>query len=321
MPITVLYARCSTADQQVEIQREQAEAAGFQIDEVVEDHGVSGVSTTLQERTGGSRLFDMLRDGDTLLVRWIDRLGRNYDDISQNMRHFLDKGVTIKTVINGMTFDAKPKDAMAKAVRDAMLSFMSAMAEANAVAMKEAQAAGIAHAKEKNPNTFKGRKPTFTYGDVKNVMELKSQGIGVNEIARQLGLNKFLVSRIHRDPAGHMDKLKRWFDGNDGEFIDQYNEWYVTAPTEIREEVDRRFEANVKRVIPNFKLEKNERIKARDGKTPLQRNKEEIERRKAVAEERNKETKVLDHRINAGLKSSLKKKSGGHGGKTKLSSS
>lgn len=298
MPITVLYARCSTADQQVEIQREQAEAAGFQIDEVVEDQGVSGVSTTLQERTGGSRLFDMLRDGDTLLVRWIDRLGRNYDDISQNMRHFLDKGVTIKTVINGMTFDAKPKDAMAKAVRDAMLSFMSAMAEANAVAMKEAQAAGIAHAKEKNPNTFKGRKPTFTYGDVKNVMELKSQGIGVNEIARQLGLNKFLVSRIHRDPAGHMDKLKRWFDG-----------------------ADRRLEANVKRVIPNFKLEKNERIKARDGKTPLQRNKEEIERRKAVAEERNKETKVLDHGINAGLKSSLKKKSGGHGGKNKLSSS
>lgn len=298
MPITVLYARCSTADQQVEIQREQAEAAGFQIDEVVEDQGVSGVSTTLQERTGGSRLFDMLRDGDTLLVRWIDRLGRNYDDISKNMRHFLDKGVTIKTVINGMTFDAKPKDAMAKAVRDAMLSFMSAMAEANAVAMKEAQAAGIAHAKEKNPNTFKGRKPTFTYGDVKNVMELKSQGIGVNEIARQLGLNKFLVSRIHRDPAGHMDKLKRWFDG-----------------------ADRRLEANVKRVIPNFNLEKNERIKARDGKTPLQRNKEEIERRKAVAEERNKETKVLDHGINAGLKSSLKKKSGGHGGKNKLSSS
>ena len=311
MPITVLYARCSTADQQVEIQREQAEAAGFQIDEVVEDQGVSGVSTTLQERTGGSRLFDMLRDGDTLLVRWIDRLGRNYDDISQNMRHFLDKGVTIKTVINGMTFDAKPKDAMAKAVRDAMLSFMSAMAEANAVAMKEAQAAGIAHAKEKNPNTFKGRKPTFTYGDVTNVMELKSQGIGVNEIARQLGLNKFLVSRIHRDPAGHMDKLKRWFAGNDGEFVDQYNEWYKTAPTEIREEVDRRLEANTKRAIAY----------ARDGKTALQRNKEEIERRKAVAEERNKETKVLDHGMNAGLKSSLKKKSGGHGGKTKLSSS
>ena len=40
---------------------------------------------------------------------------------------FLDRGVTIRTVINGMTFDAKPPDAMAKAIRDAMLSFMSAM--------------------------------------------------------------------------------------------------------------------------------------------------------------------------------------------------
>jgi len=321
MPITVLYARCSTADQQVEIQREQAEAAGFQIDEVVEDQGVSGVSTTLQERTGGSRLFDMLRDGDTLLVRWIDRLGRNYDDISKNMRHFLDKGVTIKTVINGMTFDAKPKDAMAKAVRDAMLSFMSAMAEANAVAMKEAQAAGIAHAKEKNPNTFKGRKPTFKYGDVRNVMELRLRGIGVNEIARQLGLNKFLVSRIHRDPAGHLDKLNRWYDsdGNDGEYINQYNEWWENAPTQVKETIDQ--SVGVRREFLNPDNREFFNADKRDGKTALQRNKEEIERRKAVAEERNKETKVLDHGINAGLKSSLKKKSGGHGGKTKLSSS
>ena len=101
-----------------------------------------------------------MRNGDVLVCRWIDRLGRNYDDIQKNIRLFLDKGVTIKTVINGMIFDAKPPDAMSKAVRDAMLSFMSAMAKAQAIATKEAQAAIIAPAKATNDKSFRGRKPS-----------------------------------------------------------------------------------------------------------------------------------------------------------------
>lgn len=44
---SVLYARVSTAEQTLEHQRTQAEAAGFKIDEVVADHGVSGISTRL----------------------------------------------------------------------------------------------------------------------------------------------------------------------------------------------------------------------------------------------------------------------------------
>ena len=41
---TILYARVSTADQTIAHQRKQAEAAGFRIDQVVADEGVSGVS-------------------------------------------------------------------------------------------------------------------------------------------------------------------------------------------------------------------------------------------------------------------------------------
>ena len=159
MSKTILYMRTSTAEQTVGHQREQALKAGFIIDDVIEDEGISGVQTPLAERPNGKRLFDILRDGDVLVVRWIDRLGRNYDDIQKNIRIFLDRGVSIKTVINQMTFDAKPKDAMAKAIRDAMLSFMSAMAEAQAIAMKEAQAAGIAHAKQKKRMLIKGANP------------------------------------------------------------------------------------------------------------------------------------------------------------------
>ena len=215
MSKTILYARTSTADQTVEIQRQQAEHAGFVIDQVIEDAGVSGVQTSLAERPNGKRLFDILRDGDTLVVRWVDRLGRNYDDIKNNIREFINRGVTIKTVINNMVFDAKPTDAMAKAVRDAMLSFMSAMAEAQTTAMKEAQAAGIENAKTNNPLAYRGRKPSYTFDQVLEVMEKFEHGTGVNQIAREVGLSKFAVSRITRNPEGARERLYLWKDLKD----------------------------------------------------------------------------------------------------------
>ena len=170
------------------------------------------MQTSLAERTNGKRLFDILRDGDTLVVRWVDRLGRNYDDIQNNIREFINRGVTIKTVINNMVFDAKPTDAMAKAVRDAMLSFMSAMAEAQTTAMKEAQAAGIENAKVNNPLAYRGRKPSYTFDQVLEVMEKFEHGTGVNQIAREVGLSKFAVSRITRNPAGARERLYLWED-------------------------------------------------------------------------------------------------------------
>ena len=63
---TILYARVSTVEQTIEHQHAQAVAAGFTIDEVVADNGVSGVHTRLAERQEGRRLFDKLRAGDTL---------------------------------------------------------------------------------------------------------------------------------------------------------------------------------------------------------------------------------------------------------------
>ena len=210
MSKTVLYLRTSTSEQTIEHQLSQAKQAGFTFDDVIEDEGVSGVSTPLAERPNGKRLFDLLRDGDTLVVRWVDRLGRNYDDIQKNIRLFLDRGVTIRTVINSMTFDAKPTDAMAKAMRDAMLSFMSAMAEAQALAMKEAQSAGIAHAKATKPDSYKGRKPSYTTAQVSLIMQKFKEGDGVNKIARDLGLSKFSVSRITRDPDKALESLSRW---------------------------------------------------------------------------------------------------------------
>jgi hypothetical protein len=133
----------STAEQTLGHQLTQARQAGHQIDDehVVADHGVSGVATKLCERPEGRRLFDMLRKGDTLVVRWGSR---NYDDVVETIQRFMKRGVVIKTVINGFTFDGSTTDPIQKAVRDSLISFMAATAQAQAEATKDAQRAGIA---------------------------------------------------------------------------------------------------------------------------------------------------------------------------------
>ena len=48
-----------------------------------------------------------LRAGDVLVVRWVDRLGRNYKD--DTIREFMRGGIVIRTVINNFTFDGATK--------------------------------------------------------------------------------------------------------------------------------------------------------------------------------------------------------------------
>ncbi|UWP91401.1 recombinase family protein [Aliiroseovarius crassostreae] len=214
MTKTVLYARVSTSEQTIEHQLEQAREAGFIINEedVITDHGVSGVNTRLADREGGKRLLDplTLREGDILVVRWVDRLGRNYSDVTENIRYFMKKGVVIKTVINKLTFDGATKDPMQQAARDAMIGFMAAQAEAQAQATKEAQKAGIAYHKAKAPEKFKGRKPSFTRKQFEDVQALLAAGQGHSAIAKTTGMNRNAVIRIANDPAHAEASLKRW---------------------------------------------------------------------------------------------------------------
>jgi len=206
---TILYARVSTTEQNLDHQKAQAEAAGFMIDEVVADHGVSGVSTTLGERAEGKRLYDMLRRGDTLVVRWVDRLGRNYQDVTDTIRHFMRKGVIVRTVINGLTFDGATKDPMQEAVRDALIAFMAATAQAQAEATKEAQKAGIEAARG-NITAYRGRKPSYDRETLERVLERHRGGTGTPTIAKELGLSRGAVRRIVEDPEAAQAALARW---------------------------------------------------------------------------------------------------------------
>jgi DNA invertase Pin-like site-specific DNA recombinase len=209
MPKIVLYARVSTADQNLAHQEAQARSAGFELTDVVSDHGVSGVSTKLQDRPNGKRLFDLLRAGDTLVVRWVDRLGRNYEDVTDTMREFIRRGVVIKTVINGLTFDGSTTDPMQRAVRDALIGFMAAMAQAEAEVKKEARKAGIAAA-QAIEGRYLGRKPSYSRAELTAVLDMLGLGKGASEIAKATGLSRQAIYRIKDDPAGAEKALAAW---------------------------------------------------------------------------------------------------------------
>jgi putative DNA-invertase from lambdoid prophage Rac len=206
---TILYARVSTAEQNIGIQRTQAEQAGFAIDEVVADDGVSGVSIPLKERPEGKRLFDLLRRGDVLVVRWVDRLGRDYRDVTNNIRTFMEKGVVVRTIINAMTFDGATTDPIAMAVRDALIAFMAATAQAQAEATKVAQRAGIAAAQERD-EAYRGRKPAFTSAAMETVLAELEKGSGPTEAAQAAGVSRQTVYRIKADPAAARAALAAW---------------------------------------------------------------------------------------------------------------
>jgi putative DNA-invertase from lambdoid prophage Rac len=55
--------------------------------------------------------------GDVLVLPWVERLGRNYEDFCDAIRQFMGRDVVIRNVINNFIFDGAAKDPMQKAAR------------------------------------------------------------------------------------------------------------------------------------------------------------------------------------------------------------
>jgi putative DNA-invertase from lambdoid prophage Rac len=168
----------------------------------------SGIAT--RTCPGGRRLLDKVRAGDQVVVRWVDRLGRNYDDATATIRHLMGEGVIVKTVINAMVFDGSTTDPIQKAVRDAMIAFMAATAQAQAEATKAAQKAGIAYAKQKPETKYRGRKPSYTREQFDIVRTMLDQHQGVGAIAMATDLSRQTIYRIEQDRAAAEAVLATW---------------------------------------------------------------------------------------------------------------
>jgi putative DNA-invertase from lambdoid prophage Rac len=87
----IAYYRVSSGDQSVEAQRT---ALGGAFDREFEDVGVSG-AVRAEDRPGFAQLLRYVREGDTLNLYAIDRLGRDALDVQAMVRRLLDMGVTL----------------------------------------------------------------------------------------------------------------------------------------------------------------------------------------------------------------------------------
>ena len=87
--------------------------------------------------------------------------------------------------------------------------FMAATADAQALASKEAQKAGIAAAKARG-HAYRGRKPSYDRKSLEAVMRMLSQGKGVSIISRATGLSRQAVLRIRASQANAERALSAW---------------------------------------------------------------------------------------------------------------
>jgi DNA invertase Pin-like site-specific DNA recombinase len=85
------YARVSTIDQDLSLQRRMLKAAGC---DVIRAEKASG--TRRNGRTELQVLLDFLRPGDTLVVTRVDRLGRSIRDLQNLVHELQERGVTLK---------------------------------------------------------------------------------------------------------------------------------------------------------------------------------------------------------------------------------
>jgi DNA invertase Pin-like site-specific DNA recombinase len=174
------YARVSTLDQDLSVQKEKLTAAGCT---VIRAEKVSGTST--EGRNELKTLLQFLRAGDTLVITRIDRLARSMRDL-QNIAHELkQRGVTLKAT-------EQPIDTSTAAGK-AFFDMLGVFGEFETNLRRERQLEGIAKAKADGVYAGKGRPASI---DADRVRELKAQGMGATEIAKELGIGRASVYRV-----------------------------------------------------------------------------------------------------------------------------
>lgn len=181
MARTYGYARVSTTDQDLTVQRDALMAAGC---EVIREEKASG--TTTDGRTELATLLEYLQPGDTLVVTRLDRLARSVRDL-QNIVHDL-KGRKVSLRATEQPIDT------GTAAGKAFLDMLGVFAEFETNLRRERQMEGIAKAKERG--VYKGRKPVI---DAERVKALRDKGMGATAIAKELGIGRASVYRVLED--------------------------------------------------------------------------------------------------------------------------
>jgi DNA invertase Pin-like site-specific DNA recombinase len=173
------YARVSTSQQSLDGQVKALKEAGVETRRIFTDK----VSGSHVDRDGLHLLRIKVEKGDVILVKKLDRLGRDTADMIALIKEFDGIGVAIRFLDDGISTEGT----MGKMV----VTILSAVAQAERQRILERTNEGRIEAKAKGVKF--GRKRTI---DREKVLELHVNGIGATAIARQLGIGRSTVYKL-----------------------------------------------------------------------------------------------------------------------------
>jgi len=172
------YARVSTKDQDLTVQREALEAEGC---EIIFSEQRSGLRSN--DREALHEMLRHVRKGDMLIVTRLDRLARSTQDLHNILARLDEKGVGFRCLAQSGVDTTTSTGKLTLAILGAVSAF-----EADLRA--ERQAEGIAKAKELGK--YRGRSTVIDYAQVK---KLHRQGLSPTEIASLLRIGRTSVYR------------------------------------------------------------------------------------------------------------------------------
>lgn len=196
---TYAYLRVSTDDQTTDNQRLEIENAGFRIDDWVIDHGISG-NTCALDRDGFNGMIAKLKEGDTVIVKSIDRIGRNAYDVLSIVETFKKKKVSFRIVQLDSVDLTSP---MGKC----LLTMMAAFAELELNTIKERTKAGVARAKAEGKAVGKESKIDPDKVEEAAIM-LKSGNYTQKAVAQFLNITERSLRRVAEDIRNNTEFFK-----------------------------------------------------------------------------------------------------------------
>jgi DNA invertase Pin-like site-specific DNA recombinase len=100
MSSTAAYLRVSTGTQTTDQQRDVIAGAGLVPERVLADTASGRAGA---ERPGWEECLGWLREGDTLVVVAVDRLGRSVREVAATMHELTERGIALKSLREGVT--------------------------------------------------------------------------------------------------------------------------------------------------------------------------------------------------------------------------
>lgn len=189
------YIRVSSATQNPERQVRKMAELGIDPSRVY----VDCASGRDLDRPRYRELSSLLSAGDLLVIDSLDRLGRNYADVTAEWRRLVGEGVDVKCLDLDF-FDSRrlrEMGAIGICVEDMLLSLLAYVAQTERDKMRQRQAEGIAIAKAEG--RYRGRSKTTYPPELLAKAQEALESEGKSAAARVLGCHRNTVPRLIAD--------------------------------------------------------------------------------------------------------------------------